>query len=150
MALMKWEPSPFKGIVDLKKEMDKIFEDFFGRRFPALSEEEFTFAPAIDLSETDSEIIVKAAIPGVDKKDVSIKIADNLLTIKGEIKKESEEKKKSYYRQEIAYGAFSRTIQLPADVKSDEAKANMKNGVLEIVIPKTEKAKAKEIKINIE
>lgn len=150
MAIMKWEPSPFKGIVDLKKEMDKIFEDFFGRKFPVLSEEEFSFAPAIDLSETDNEVIVKAAIPGVDKKDVSIKIADNLLTIKGEVKKEAEEKKKNYYRQEIAYGAFSRTIQLPADVKSEEAKANMKNGVLEIVIPKTEKAKTKEIKINVE
>ncbi len=150
MALMKWEPSAFRGITDLKKEMDKIFEDFFGRRFPALSEEDFAFAPAIDLSETDNEVIVKAAIPGVDKKDVSIKITDNLLTIKGEVKKEQEEKKKNYYRQEIAYGAFSRTIQLPADVKTEEAKANMKNGVLEIVIPKTEKAKAKEIKIDVQ
>lgn len=150
MAIMKWEPSPFRGIVDLKKEMDKIFEDFFGRRFPVLSEEDFAFAPAIDLSETDNEVIVKAAIPGVEKKDVSIKIADNLLTIKGEVKKESEEKKKNYYRQEISYGAFSRTIQLPADVKPDEAKANMKNGVLEIVIPKAEKAKTREIKIDVE
>lgn len=149
MAIVKWEPT-FKGLTELKNEMDRIFESFFGERLPSFREE-FSLTPAIEVSETDSEIIVKAAIPGVDKKDLSISILDNNLIIKGEVKKEKEEKKKNYYKQEIAYGSFSRTIPLPAaEVKVDEIKANMKNGVVTINIPKSEKAKAREISINVE
>ncbi len=149
MALMKWEPTPFKGVLDLKKEMDRIFENFFGERLPVFKDE-FEFTPFIDLSETDNEVIVKATVPGVDKKDINITVAENSITIKGEIKKEKEEKKKNYYRQEISYGAFSRTIPLPVEVKTEEAKASLKDGILEIVIPKSEKAKVKEIKVNVE
>ncbi len=148
MALVRWEPT-LKTLSDLRNEMDRIFETFFGERFPAFKEE-FTFTPAIEVSETDNEIIVKAAVPGVDKKDLNISILDNNLIIKGEVKKEKEEKKKNYYKQEIAYGSFSRTIPLPAEVKVDEVKASMKNGVVTITIPKSEKAKAKEITINVE
>lgn len=148
MALMRWEPT-FKGLTELKNEMDRIFESFFGERFPAFKEE-LSLTPAIEVSETDNEIVVKAAVPGVDKKDLNISILDNNLIIKGEVKKEKEEKKKNYYKQEIAYGSFSRTIPLPAEVKVDEIKANMKNGVVTITIPKTEKAKAKEITIDVE
>lgn len=148
MALVRWEPT-LKTLSDLRNEMDRIFETFFGERFPAFKEE-FSFSPAIEVSETDNEIIVKAAVPGVDKKDLNISILDNNLIIKGEIKKEKEEKKKNYYKQEIAYGSFSRTIPLPAEVKVDEVKANMKNGIVTISIPKSEKAKAKEITINVE
>lgn len=149
MALMKWEPTPFRGMLDLKKEMDKIFENFFGERLPVFKEE-LEFAPSVDVSETDNEIIVKASVPGVEKKDLNITITENSITIKGEVKKEKEEKKKNYYRQEISYGAFSRTIPLPVEVKTEEAKANLRDGMLEIVIPKSEKAKVKEIKINVE
>jgi HSP20 family protein len=148
MALVRWEPT-LKTLSDLRNEMDRIFETFFGERFPAFKEE-FSFTPAIEVSETDSEIIVKAAVPGIDKKDLNISILDNNLIIKGEIKREKEEKKKNYYKQEIAYGSFSRTIPLPAEVKVDEVKANMKNGIVTITIPKSEKAKAKEITINVE
>jgi HSP20 family protein len=148
MALVRWEPT-LKALNDLRNEMDRIFETFFGERFPAFKEE-FSFTPAIEVSETESEIIVKAAVPGIDKKDLNISILDNNLIIKGEIKREKEEKKKNYYKQEIAYGSFSRTIPLPAEVKVDEVKANMKNGIVTITIPKSEKAKAKEITINVE
>lgn len=149
MALMKWEPTPFKGMLDLKKEMDRIFENFFGERFPVFKEE-VEFVPSVDVSETDNEIVIKASVPGVEKKDINITIAENSITIKGEVKKEKEEKEKNYYRQEISYGAFSRTIPLPVEVKTEEAKANLKDGMLEIVIPKSEKAKVKEIKVNVE
>lgn len=148
MALMRWEPT-FKSLTELKNEMDRIFESFFGERLPTFKEE-FSFSPAIEVSETDNEIIVKAAVPGVDKKDLNISILDNNLIIKGEVKREKEEKKKNYYKQEIAYGSFSRTIPLPAEVKVDEIKANMKNGVVTITIPKSEKAKAKEITVEVE
>lgn len=148
MALMRWEPT-FKGLTELRNEMDRIFESFFGERFPTFKDE-ISLAPAIEVSETDNEIIVKAAVPGVDKKDLNISILDNNLIIKGEVKREKEEKKKNYYKQEIAYGSFSRTIPLPAEVKVDEIKANMKNGVVTITVPKAEKAKAKEITIDVE
>jgi len=92
MALIKWEPS-FKGLTDFRKEMDRLFDDFFGRRAPAIPEEEFVLEPSIDLSETDNDIIVKAAIPGVDKKDINIQITNNVLKISGEIKKESRREK---------------------------------------------------------
>lgn len=146
---MKWEPTPFKGMLDLKKEMDRIFENFFGERLPAFKEE-FEFAPSVDVSETDNEVIVKAIVPGVDKKDINITLTENSITVKGELKREKEEKKKNYYRQEISYGAFSRTIPLPVEVNTEGAKANLKDGVLEVVIPKSEKAKIKEIKVNVE
>ncbi len=149
MALMKWEPTPFKGIADLKKEMDRIFDSFFGERLPFVKEE-FEFAPSVDVSETENEIIVKATVPGVDKKDLNITLTEGSITIKGEVKKEKEEKKKNYYRQEISYGSFSRTIPLPVEVKTEDAKASLKDGVLEVVLPKSEKAKTKEIKINVE
>lgn len=149
MALMKWEPTPFRGMLDLKKEMDRIFENFFGEKLPVFKEE-FEFVPSVDVSETDNEVIVKATVPGVDKKDLNVTISENSISIKGEVKKEKEEKKKNYYRQEISYGAFSRVIPLPVEVKSEEAKANLKDGVLEIVVPKSEKAKVKEIKVNVE
>lgn len=149
MALMRWEPTPFKGILDLKKEMDRIFESFFGERFPAFKEE-FEFTPSVEVSETDNEVIVKATVPGVDKKDLNITLTEDSITIKGEIKKEKEEKKKNYYRQEISYGAFSRTIPLPVEVNTDGAKATLKDGILEVVLPKSEKAKVKEVKVNVE
>lgn len=148
MALMRWEPT-FKGLTELRNEMDRIFESFFGERFPTFKDE-ISLTPAIEVSETDNEIIVKAAVPGVDKKDLNISILNNNLIIKGEVKREKEEKKKNYYKQEIAYGSFSRTIPLPAEVKVDEIKANMKNGVVTITVPKAEKAKAKEITIDVE
>ncbi len=148
MALMRWEPT-FKGLTELRNEMDRIFESFFGERFPVFKEE-ISLTPAIEVSETENEIIVKAAVPGVDKKDLNISVLNNNLIIKGEVKREKEEKKKNYYRQEIAYGSFSRTIPLPAEVKVEEIKANMKNGVVTITIPKAEKAKAKEITIDVE
>jgi HSP20 family protein len=102
------------------------------------------------VSETEDTLVVKAEIPGMDAKDIDISLANDVLTIKGEKKQEKEEKDENYHRVERSYGAFSRTIRLPVDVQNDKIKANHRDGVLKITLPKSKKAKSKEIKIKVE
>lgn len=124
--------------------MDRLWEDFFdgGQRheFGAME-------PAIEVADTKDAIVVKAQIPGVSKEQIQVNVSDNTLTIKGETKKEEKEEGKNYYRQEFHYGAFARTITLPTAVQGEKAEAQLKDGVLQITIPKSEQAKAKEIPI---
>ncbi|MBM3226177.1 MAG: Hsp20/alpha crystallin family protein, partial [Candidatus Tectomicrobia bacterium] len=105
MALTKWEP--FAGLTSLRREMDRLLEDFFdgGRR-----QELSALEPAVEVSETQDMIVVKAQLPGVSKDQIQVNISDDTLTIKGETKKEEKEEGKNYYRQEFHYGAFARTI----------------------------------------
>ena len=150
MALMKWSPP---------KEVEKWFEEFLEepflprawRRFPSLKKlKEFEgMSPAVDMYDKKDEIVVKAEIPGVPKENVKISLSDNTLTIKGEMKKEEEVKEEDYYYAERSYGSFARALSLPAKVKADKIKANFKDGILEIHLPKSEEAKPKEIKIDV-
>jgi HSP20 family protein len=150
MALMKWSPP---------KEVERWFEEFFEepflprawRRFPSLKKlkELEGISPVVDMYDKKDEIVVKAEIPGVPKENVKISLSDNTLTIKGEIKKEEEVKEEDYYYAERSYGSFARALSLPAKVKADKIKANFKDGILEIHLPKSEEAKPKEIKIDI-
>jgi len=107
-------------------------------------------APTVDLYEEKDEIVVKAELPGIDKNNIEVNLTDHMLTIKGEKKKEEEVKEKNYYRSERSYGSFLRTLELPKDVHGDKVKASFKNGILEVRMPKTEEAKAKEIKVKVE
>ena len=107
-------------------------------------------APTVDLYEEKDEIVVKAELPGIDKNNIEVNLTDHMLTIKGEKKKEEEVKEKNYYRSERSYGSFLRTLELPKDVHADKVKASFKNGILEVRMPKTEEAKAKEIKVKVE
>lgn len=107
-------------------------------------------APAVDLFEEKDDIVVKAEIPGIDKDSINVNLSDHTLTIKGEKKKEEEVKEENYYRSERSYGSFVRTLELPKDVHADKVKATFKNGVLEVRMPKTEEAKAREIKVKVE
>jgi len=106
--------------------------------------------PAIDLSETNNDIIMKAELPGIDPKDIDISLTNDLLTIKGEKKQEKEEKEEDYHLIERSYGSFIRSIRLPKDVQSDKISASYKNGILKVILPKSEEAKKKEIKIKVE
>ncbi len=106
--------------------------------------------PAVDMFEEKNEIVVKAEIPGIDKNNIEVQLSDHLLTIKGEKKKEEEDKREHYYRSERSYGSFMRTLPVPAEVRADKIKASFKNGVLEVYLPKTEEAKAKDIKVKVE
>ncbi|HXV49405.1 MAG TPA: Hsp20/alpha crystallin family protein, partial [Candidatus Binatia bacterium] len=105
---------------------------------------------AIDLFEEKDDIVVKAELPGIDKNNIEVNLTDNTLTIKGEKKKEEEVKEEKYYRSERSYGAFIRTVELPKSVHGEKVKASFKNGILEVRVPKTEEAKAKEIKVKVE
>lgn len=141
--IMRWPEVP--GLGSLQREMDRLFEDFFRRGGLPIR-----WGPAVDVMETADSVIVKAELPGIESKDVDISVSGDTLTIKGEKKEEREEKGKSFYRAERSYGSFCRTITLPADVEAEKAKADYKNGVLEITLPKSEKVKAKRIPIKTE
>lgn len=133
----------------LKEEMDKLFEDFFGRTgFPVTTET--GWIPPVDVHETKKDVVVRMDVPAIDPKDVSISIVDDKLVVKGERKIEEEHKDDTYYRSERFYGAFQRVIQLPTEVVGDKAKATYKDGVLKITIPKSEKAVPKEVKVEIQ
>jgi HSP20 family protein len=129
-----------------------MFDDFFGRRLrPWLTGGPGGISvPAIDLYEEKDEVVAKAELPGLDKNDIQVSISDHLLTIKGEKKKEEEIKEADYYRSERSYGSFVRNLELPKEVDTGKARASFKNGVLEIRLPKTEEAKKKEIKLNVD
>jgi HSP20 family protein len=145
--LVPWERT--KTLSKLRKEMDDLWGRFFGDTgFPILSEA--TWAPALDVKETKENIVVTAEIPGLSAKEVEVTISGDMLTIKGEKKQEKEEKEESYHLIERRYGLFSRSIRLTTDVDAKNVKASFKEGVLTISLPKSEKAKEKQIKVAIE
>jgi HSP20 family protein len=128
--------------------MDRLFDEGFSRpwRFlPAEASTESGFA--VEVSETDGEIEVKAALPGIKPEDVDITIANDVLSIKGEHKFEAEDKKRDYYRRELRYGTFHRSMSLPVSVDADKAQASFENGVLKLTLPKAEALRPKQIKI---
>ena len=106
--------------------------------------------PIVVVFEEKDDIVVKAELPGIEKDNIQVNLTDHTLTIKGEKKKEEEVKEENYYRAERSYGSFLRTLDLPRDVRADQVKASFKNGILEVRMPKTEEAKAKEIKVKVE
>jgi HSP20 family protein len=139
------------------EEMDRLFDQFFHRgwlrpwrfewpSFPEISLPEIR-VPKVDVIDRESEVVVKAEVPGVDKKDLDITVGDDTVTIKGSTRHEEKEEKGDYYRHEISTGAFSRTVALPAAVDGAKAKASFKDGMLELVIPKIEKAKRHAVKV---
>ncbi len=139
-ALSVW--NPFAELERIRKEFDRLFDEV------TTVESERVFAPVVDIYETDSELVIKAEVPGAKKEDIEVSIKDNAVHIKGEKKEEKEEKTETVHRVERFYGKFERFIPLPTDVKVDEAKAEYKDGVLEIRIPKSEASKEKRIKIS--
>jgi HSP20 family protein len=152
--------APRRSLINLgrwERDMDRMMEDFFGRRLrPWWPErwsgtEEFDMkTPVVDVFEEKDDVVVKAEVPGMDKDNIEVTLSDSTLTIKGEKKKEEEIKEDNYYRSERSYGSFVRTLDLPKEVHADKVKATFKNGVLEVRMPKTEEAKAKEIKVKVE
>ncbi|HBG26337.1 MAG: hypothetical protein A2Y12_08125 [Planctomycetes bacterium GWF2_42_9] len=135
----------------LQHQMNRMFDDFLGEPYDLFNRESQTsmFMPAMNVSQTDKEIIITADMPGVEEKDLDISITKNVLTIKGEKKKEIEEKNKEYYRMERSYGTFSRTITLPQGTDESKINAELKKGVLRLTIPKSEQAMEQRKKIEI-
>lgn len=138
---------------------DRMRDEFFRRPFPdvwqplrKLRTSGFPgFAtPTVDLFEDKEDVVVKAEMPGLEKKDVEVNLTDSRLTIKGEKKKEEEVKEEDYFYSERSYGAFARVLELPCKVKGDKVKASFKNGVLEVRLPKSEEAKARSVSVKID
>jgi len=141
--------APWRGMETLRQEMERVFDRFFEPRW-----EEFeavgAWAPKLDFSETKDAFVVKAEVPGVEQKDISVSIQDQMLTIKGEKHKEKEEKDEKYHRVERSWGAFARTIALPAGVDTGKVDATFKDGVLSVKLPKTPAAKGTTIPVKAE
>ena len=142
--LSRFEP---RGASTLQDQINRVFNEVLER---GGDESNLTsWAPAVDIFETEHELVVKADLPDVDPKDLDIQIQNNILTIRGERKFEKNVKEENYLRVERAYGSFSRSFSLANSVKSDAIKADYQNGVLTLSIPKREEAKPKQIKVNV-
>jgi HSP20 family protein len=107
-----------------------------------------SWSPTVDMFEKDDKVVIKAELPGLDKKDVSLDLQNGVLTLKGERKHENEVKEENFYRREMSYGKFVRSFSLPVDVDADQIKAEFQNGLLTVEVPKPEEHKPKQIKVN--
>ena len=147
MSLTTWKP--MTDLLRIHDEMNRIVEDFFGRRplYRPAEGSDWDWVPAVDVSETGDQFEVRVEIPGVSEKDISLSVTDNVLTLKGEKKRESKEKNGNYHRVERSYGRFQRSFTLPRNLQTEKTNATFKNGVLTISIPKAEEIKPKEVPI---
>ena len=152
-SLIRWEP--FRDLVSLRDRMDRLFDEFSGRGWPTQgwpTEEGLTagvWNPAVDVYETKESIVLKADLPDVKKEEVDISVEGNVLTLRGERKREKEVKEKDFYRMERSYGAFSRSFTLPGSVDADKIEADFAGGVLKVTLPKREESKPKQIKVKV-
>lgn len=138
---------PFYGLSSVDSQFSRMLNDFFGR---SGNESNLTsWAPAVDIFETEHELVVKADLPDVKPEDLDIRVENNLLTIRGERKFEKKVDQKDYLRVERSYGSFSRSFSLANTVNADAIKADYQNGVLTLTLPKREEAKPKQIKVSI-
>ncbi len=149
MAIVRWEP--FRDLVTIQDRMNRIFDEAF--RAPRGSEEDWalggSWAPPVDIYEQDGNLVLKAELPGIDPKDVDIRVENTVLTLRGERKFDQEVKRENCHRVERAYGTFSRAFTLPSVVDTGSIKAEFKDGVLRVTMPKREEAKPKQIQIQL-
>ena len=143
--LTRWEPA--REMMTLREAMDRLFDDAFTHPL-SMSDGWSTSTPAIDMYQTDDEIVVKASLPGFKADEVQINITGDVLTLKGEVKHEEEKNNKSWHIREQRWGSFQRVVALPTNVVSDKAQAEFENGILTITLPKAEEVKPKTITVN--
>jgi HSP20 family protein len=150
MALVRWEP--FRDLATVQERMNRIFDEAF-RGQGRTTEDEWalggSWAPAVDIFEHEGNLVLKAELPGVDPKDVDVRVESNVLTLRGERKFESEVKREQYHRVERAYGSFSRSFTLPNVVDTGKIVAEYKDGVLRVTLPQREEAKPKQITVAV-
>ena len=149
MAIVRWL-DPFRDLTGIQDRMNQIFEDALSRsRGRDEGMRTGMWTPAVDIYERNDFVVVKAELPGVEKDQISVEVKDGILTLRGERKLERDVKEESYHRIERAYGSFLRSFSLPVSVDQDKVKAKFKDGVLEVELPKKEKAKPKQIKVDV-
>lgn len=139
--LMPW--SPWREMMSLRENMDRFFDEPFSRK----AQSDALFHPAVSIRETKNDLIIEADIPGVKEEDIDVQIEDDKVILRGERKHKEETKKEDYYHMESSYGTFSRIITLPSYVNADKAQAEVKEGILEVKIPKVEQKKARKLAI---
>ena len=150
MAIVRWEP--FRDLLAIQDRMNRIFDDSFrGMNRPADDDWALggTWAPLVDIYEREGNIELKAELPGIDPKDVDVRVENNVLTLRGERKVDREVNRESYHRVERTYGSFSRSFTLPSVVDTEKIKAEYRDGVLHLTLPKKEEAKPRQISIKI-
>ena len=147
MAMVRWEP--VRDLMTLQERMTRMFDS----SYRGGNEDDWalggSWAPAVDIYEKDGNIVLKAELPGVDPKDVDVRVENNLLTLRGERKFDNEVKRDNYHRVERSYGSFSRSFTLPNVVDTANIKAEYRDGVLHMTLPKREEAKPRQIQINV-
>ena len=141
-TLIRW--NPFSEMAPMRRAMDRMFDEVWT---PTIWHERRHAFP-VDLSETDDAVVAKAALPGVNPEEVDVSVNDDFLTIKGETKQEMKDEREQYLHRELTYGAFSRTVQLPASVDHEKATAEYEGGVLTVTLPKLEGQRARTIKVH--
>jgi HSP20 family protein len=141
--LSRWEPA--REMMTLREAMDRLFDDAFTR--PLNLRDGGLSSPAIDMYQTDDEVVVKAALPGFKADEVQINVTGDVLTLRGETKHEEEQKDKAWHIREHRWGSFERSVALPTEVTADKAVADFENGILTITLPKAEEVKPKTITV---
>jgi HSP20 family protein len=148
MPIVRFEP--FQDLPATQKDFNRFISEGFSRLFGGGEPSTRTWAPPVDIYETDNALVLKADLPGVDPKDVEIRVENGVLYLKGERKFEKEVKEEDYHRVERSYGAFTRSFSLPSSINTEQVKAEYKDGQLTLTMPKREEAKPKTVKIEVE
>jgi HSP20 family protein len=150
MTLRRWDP--FDEWNSVREAMDQLFEESLGRRWsPARARAAPThWQPPLEIYETESEIVVRVELPGIDPRDVDITLTPDGMSIRADAKPDLEDRGRNYLRREFRYGTFMHAIGLPADVDRDGAKANFRHGILEVTLPKSERAKPRQVKVQVD
>ena len=147
MDLIRW--NTLKEMVSLRERMNRLFDDSLFRSDRRNDETEMgVWLPAVDVFEKEDKLVIKAELPGMDKKDISLDFKDGVLTLSGVRKSENEVEDENFYRREMSYGKFIRSFSLPADSDTEKIKAEFQNGLLTIEVPKPERHQPKQIKVN--
>ena len=151
MQIVRFEP--FRDLLGLQDRMSRLFDESYRATQRSASEGQQetapSWAPAVDIYEQGTDIVLKAELPGVDPKDVDIRLENNVLSLRGQRQLENEVKRESYHRVERSYGTFSRSFTLPTVVDQAAIKAEFKDGLLQVTLPKREEAKPKQIQVSI-
>jgi HSP20 family protein len=145
MALVRWDP--IRELDSLQGDMNRLFDRFFEGGRTANGSTARRWIPAMDLVETEDHLVLRGDLPGMTEDDVDIEIKDNVLTVSGERKSESEDKSEGYHRVERSFGSFSRSLTLPQGIDPERVEAKFENGVLEVQIPKPAEAKPTRVQI---
>ncbi len=153
MSILRWDPiRELRGMRRaIERLLDEVLEDFGTEvELPERRREQEVWRPAVELYETDTEVVARAALPGVDPKSIDVQVDDRSLTLAAERREETEERGRNYHRRELRYGRFERTLTLPTEVKPDQAKATYRDGVLEVRVPKAQAAQARKVKVEVQ